>query len=163
MHPFKQDQQNENIHLHKNIIEHKRKMAVQFFFFIQIGKLIRKMLVQSRGIRNMELIDYWCRIFQTRHHGRKMNWYCYILKLGNLWNMYWLHKPHELKNPSCTFSSLMEKCVTQRKIFKKHFIIFDIGKHAKLALQGPAIFLKNVMRFPSQFSNTKHLSFHPEI
>lgn len=50
MHPFKQDQQNENIHLHKNIIEHKRKMAVQFFFFIQIGKLIRKMLVQSRGI-----------------------------------------------------------------------------------------------------------------
>lgn len=102
----------------------------------------------------MELIDYWCRIFQTRHHGRKMNWYCYILKLGNLWNMYWLHKPHELKNPSCTFSSLMEKCVTQRKIFKKHFIIFDIGKHAKLALQGPAIFLKNVMHFPSQFSNT---------
>lgn len=49
MHPFKQDQQNENIqYLHKNIIEHKRKLAVHFFFLYTDWK--------------NSLERYWCKV-----------------------------------------------------------------------------------------------------
>lgn len=64
--------------------------------------------------------------------------------------MYGSHKSHEFKKyPSCTFSSLMEKCLTEERYLKTSLSPLIQESTAELALQDSPLFPWKSNAFPS--------------